>query len=98
MRMTHTDELSYLSQQCLTSPTSPFIMFTMKLTYDPLWDIKKKKKLKKTELCERAGLSRVYYQSETFVYFPFDGSVRLLSFAFHAGQKEDSIWQALEIT
>ncbi|MBQ8945335.1 MAG: helix-turn-helix transcriptional regulator [Lachnospiraceae bacterium] len=30
----------------------------MKLTYDPLWDTLKEKRLKKTDLCERAGLSR----------------------------------------
>jgi DNA-binding Xre family transcriptional regulator len=30
----------------------------MKLTYDPLWDTLKEKKLKKTDLCDKAGLSR----------------------------------------
>ena len=30
----------------------------MKLTYDPLWDTLKDKKLKKTDLCDKAGLSR----------------------------------------
>lgn len=30
----------------------------MKLTYEPLWDTLKKKKLKKTDLCDKAGLSR----------------------------------------
>ena len=30
----------------------------MKLTYEPLWDTLKEKKLKKTDLCEKAGLSR----------------------------------------
>ncbi len=32
--------------------------FFMKLTYDPLWDTLKEKKLKKTDLCDKAGLSR----------------------------------------
>ncbi len=30
----------------------------MKLTYEPLWDTLKKKKLKKTDLCDKVGLSR----------------------------------------
>ena len=30
----------------------------MKLSYEPLWDTLKDKKLKKTDLCDRAGLSR----------------------------------------
>ena len=30
----------------------------MKLTYEPLWDTLKKKKQKKTDLCDKAGLSR----------------------------------------
>lgn len=30
----------------------------MKLTYKPLWDTLKKKKLKKTDLCDKVGLSR----------------------------------------
>ena len=30
----------------------------MKLTYDPLWNTFKEKKLKKTDLCDKAGLSR----------------------------------------
>ena len=30
----------------------------MKLSYEPLWDTLKDKKLKKTDLCDKAGLSR----------------------------------------
>ena len=30
----------------------------MKLTYEPLWDTLKDRELKKTDLCDKAGLSR----------------------------------------
>ena len=30
----------------------------MKLSYEPLWDTLKDRKLKKTDLCDKAGLSR----------------------------------------
>ena len=35
-----------------------FYHMIMKLTYEPLWDTLKDKKLKKTDLCDKARLSR----------------------------------------
>ena len=31
---------------------------SMKLSYEPLWDTLKNRELKKTDLCDKAGLSR----------------------------------------